>query len=152
MAIRFEPAENLAQILGDRVHLQQVMMNLVLNGFEAMVTDADDKRSLTVRTQNGDNETVRIAVFDSGTGIPADISEKLFEPFCTTKKRGLGMGLSITRTIVEAHEGRVWAENNAGAGATFHLEFPAYKERPARRSKPITAPVDEQPPSGQHAA
>jgi PAS domain S-box-containing protein len=126
VAIRFEPAGNPAYVSGDRVHLQQAILNLVLNGFDAMATVPDDKRQLTVRMENESNGMFMITVSDSGTGIPADVSERLFRPFFTTKERGLGMGLSIVRTIVEAHGGRVWAENRgADAGAAFHVVLPA---------------------------
>ncbi len=92
-------------------------MNLVLNGMEAMAGLPEEKRRVVVRTGPGDNESVKIAVADSGPGIPVDRLPKLFEPFFTTKKDGMGMGLSIARTIVEAHHGKIWAENNsAGRG------------------------------------
>jgi signal transduction histidine kinase len=120
--VQFDPGKDLPCIAGDRVHLQQVMMNLILNGFEAMAEVPEDSRSLTIRTSNGPG-AVQIDVRDSGTGIAADKLPRLFEPFQTTKKEGLGIGLSITRSIVTAHGGRVWAENNPDTGATFHVSL-----------------------------
>lgn len=125
VAMSFEPGQNLPKVHGDRVHLQQVVMNLVLNSFEAMASLSENDRRLRIQTGTNHNGSVIISVSDSGPGIPVDRLTKLFEPFYTTKKEGLGMGLSISRTIMEAHEGRLWAENNPDAGATFRIELPA---------------------------
>lgn len=123
--ISFEPEKRLPNVNGDRVHLQQVVMNLVLNSFEAMASVGENARRVCIRTGTNGNGTVMISVSDSGPGIPEDRLSKLFEPFYTTKEEGLGMGLSISRTIMEAHDGRVWAENNTDSGATFHIELSA---------------------------
>jgi two-component system sensor kinase FixL len=128
VVMKFEPVEGEPRVAGDRVHLQQVLLNLVLNGFDAMAAIPVDQRRMIVRTSNGDDRTVRIAVSDSGPGIAADSLPDLFKPFYTTKEDGLGMGLSITRTIVDAHHGRVWAENNPDAGATFYVTLPLLGE------------------------
>lgn len=135
VGMAFEPDGNLPKVPGDRVHLQQVVMNLVLNSFEAMGCVSEDARRLRIQTGTNHNGTVVISVCDSGPGIPEDRLTKLFEPFFTTKEEGLGMGLSISRTIVEAHQGRIWAENNPGSGATFHIELPAAQEVSSRISK-----------------
>lgn len=127
VGMAFEPDGDLPKVPGDRVHLQQVVMNLVLNSFEAMGGVSEDARRLRIQTGTNHNGTVIISVCDSGPGIPEDRLTKLFDPFFTTKKEGLGMGLSISRTIVEAHQGRLWAENNPGSGATFHIELPAHE-------------------------
>ena len=124
VAMKFERTANLPRVWCDPVHFQQVVLNLVLNGMEAMAGLAEEKRQIIVRTGPGDNGTVKIAVADSGPGIPVDSLPKLFEHFFTTKKDGMGMGLSIARTIVEAHHGQIWAENNSGAGATFYFTVP----------------------------
>jgi signal transduction histidine kinase len=124
VAIKFERTAGLPRVWCDPVHFQQVVLNLVLNGMEAMAGLLEEKRQVVVRTGPGDNGTVKIAVVDSGPGIPTDRLPKLFEPFFTTKKEGMGMGLSIARTIVEAHHGQIWAENNSGAGATFYFTVP----------------------------
>jgi PAS domain S-box-containing protein len=128
VAMKFERTEDLPPVWGDRVHLQQVLLNLVLNGMEALAGVPEEGRQLVVRIGPGDDGTVKIAVSDSGPGIPADKLPKLFEPFLTTKKEGMGMGLSIARTIVESHQGQIWAENNSGVGATFYVTLPVSKE------------------------
>jgi len=124
VAMKFERTADLPRVRCDPVHLQQVILNLVLNGMEAMAYLPEEKRRIVVRTAPGDNGTVEVAVADSGPGIPVDRLPKLFEPFFTTKKEGMGMGLSIARTIVEAHHGQIWAENNSGGGATFCFTVP----------------------------
>jgi signal transduction histidine kinase len=124
VAIKFERTTGLPRVWCDPVHLQQVVLNLVLNGMEAMAELPEETRQVVVRSEPGDNGTVKIAVSDSGPGIPDDRLPKLFEPFFTTKKEGMGMGLSIARTIVEAHQGQIWAENNRSAGATFYFTVP----------------------------
>lgn len=131
VAMKFERAADLPRVWCDPVHLQQVVLNLVLNGMEAMVGLPEEKRRIVVRTGSGDNGAVKIAVADSGPGIPVDRLPKLFEPFFTTKEGGMGMGLSIARTIVEAHHGEIWAENNSGTGATFYFTVPVAKEASA---------------------
>ena len=124
VAMKFERTAGLPRVWCDPVHFQQVVLNLVLNGMEAMAGLPEEKRQVVVRTGPGDNGTVKIAVADSGPGIPVDRLPKLFEPFFTTKKEGMGMGLSIARTIVETHHGQIWAENNWGIGATFYFTVP----------------------------
>ena len=124
VAIKFERTAGLLRVWCDPVHFQQVVLNLVVNGVEAMAGLTEENRQIVVRTDPGDNGTVKIAVADSGPGIPVDRLPKLFEPFFTTKKEGMGMGLSIARTIVEAHRGQIWAENNSGSGATFYFTVP----------------------------
>lgn len=113
-------------VLADRVHLQQVFINLILNAIQAMDGVADGPRELVVRSARLDGEEeVRLEVEDSGGGIaPADAA-RLFEPFFTTKEEGMGMGLAISRSIVEAHGGRIWATGHDGPGATFHVALPA---------------------------
>jgi signal transduction histidine kinase len=124
VSIKFERTADLPRVWCDPVHFQQVLLNLVLNGMEAMNGLPAEKRQVVVRTGPGNNGTVKVAIADSGHGIPVDRLPKLFEPFFTTKKEGLGMGLSIARTIVEAHHGQIWAENNSEIGATFYFTVP----------------------------
>jgi PAS domain S-box-containing protein len=115
----------LPKISGDRVHLQQVLLNLILNGMDAMADQPRDRWRLSVRTRLGAHGQVELAVIDSGHGIEPDRLPRLFEPFYTSKPNGMGMGLSIARTIIEAHRGRIWAENNASGGAVFRITLPA---------------------------
>ena len=124
VAMNFERTAGLPRVWCDPVHFQQVVLNLVLNGMEAMAGLPEEKRQVVVRTGPANNGTVQIAVADSGPGIPVDSLPKLFEHFFTTKKDGMGMGLSIARTIVEAHHGQIWAENNSEVGATFYFTVP----------------------------
>jgi signal transduction histidine kinase len=123
VALRIEPAADLPTVTGDRVQLQQVVMNLILNGIEAMSTIEDRERDLVIRTQRGEGDEVRVAVQDSGIGFDPRSAERMFDAFHTTKPGGLGMGLSISRSIVESHGGRLWAVPNDGPGATFQFTF-----------------------------
>jgi PAS domain S-box-containing protein len=121
--LELEPA--LPAVIGDRVQLQQVMINLVINAFQAMSSTTDRPRELLIRSQRYGDGRVLVAVVDSGIGIEAKNADKLFKTFFTTKPSGMGMGLSICRSIVEAHGGQVSAVNNAGLGATFQLILPS---------------------------
>ena len=109
---------------GDRVQLQQVLLNLLLNAFDAMADCPPREREIHVRAVRDGGQMVEITVSDHGTGLTVDELEKVFQPFYTTKHDGLGMGLSITRSIIEAHGGRLWAENNPDRGATFYFTLP----------------------------
>jgi signal transduction histidine kinase len=117
-------AANLGPVLGDRVQLQQVILNLMMNGIEAMSSVSDGSRQLLIKTQRDDSDQVLISVTDSGIGLDPKHVERLFEAFFTTKTEGMGMGLSISRSIIEAHGGRLWATPNAGPGATFQFTLP----------------------------
>jgi signal transduction histidine kinase/CheY-like chemotaxis protein len=112
---------NLPPVMGNRVQLQQVIMNLILNAIEAMSTVEDRKRELLIRSQRGGGDEVRVAVQDSGMGLDPLIAERIFDAFHTTKPAGLGMGLSISRSIVESHGGRLWATPNDDFGTTFQF-------------------------------
>ena len=114
----------LPRVSGDRVHLQQVLLNLILNGMDAIADQPSDRRRILLHTGCGADGQVELTVIDSGHGIEPDKLPRLFEPFYTTKPNGMGMGLSIAHTIIEAHCGRIWAENNASGGATFYLVLP----------------------------
>jgi len=129
LAIDLELAPDLSPVQGDRVQLQQVLLNLVLNGMEAMGTSGAGRRIVVHTLQTG--EAVRVAVRDQGPGIPADELPRIFDTFYTTKPNGMGMGLPISRSIVEAHGGRLWAENNPDRGATFAFTLPASPPEPA---------------------
>jgi PAS domain S-box-containing protein len=124
IGISAEMAPRLPAIRGDRIHLQQVLLNLILNAMEAMTKQPLERRRLTVRTCRTNDGEVELSVADSGPGIQPDALPRLFEPFFTTKESGIGMGLSISRKIVEAHHGRIWAENHPAGGAVFHVTLP----------------------------
>jgi len=119
-------ADGLPAVHGDRNQLQQVLLNFMMNGCDAMDGRETDRR-LLVRTQRTAHGNVEVCVADSGAGIPLADLNRIFEPFVTTKSNGLGMGLAICRSIVDAHGGRLWATNNADSGATLHIELPAQR-------------------------
>jgi len=121
VTVRLELAENLPEIAGDRVQLEQVLMNLMLNAIEAM---HDAKGDLTITSQSTDDGNLSISVSDTGVGIPADKIDQIFDTFFTTKPQGTGMGLAISRSIVESHGGRLWATSNPGRGSTFQFTLP----------------------------
>jgi signal transduction histidine kinase len=127
-SLRTELASNLPTILGDRVQLQQVMINLVMNGIEAMQSVTDRRRELVIRSWQDETRQVLVGVTDCGVGISAENANRLFNAFFTTKSSGMGMGLSICRSIVEAHGGRLSASGNEGPGATFQFVLPLYQE------------------------
>jgi signal transduction histidine kinase len=122
VSIRSQTAENLPRVIADRVQLQQVFMNLMLNGIEAM-KDMDLPRELTIKSQ-ADNGELLFSVSDTGVGLPTEQPDEIFNAFYTTKAEGTGMGLAISRSIIEVHGGRLWATANAGPGATFHFTLP----------------------------
>ncbi|MFL9904517.1 ATP-binding protein [Paraburkholderia fungorum] len=111
-------------VRGDRVQLQQVLLNLLLNAFDAMKDVPPVDRAVSVTLRPADNGMVSIAVRDRGHGLTADKLEKIFKPFFTSKPLGLGLGLSISRSIIDMHRGRLWAENNNDRGATFYVALP----------------------------
>jgi signal transduction histidine kinase len=112
---------DLPPVLGDHIQLQQVLLNLVINGCDAMHANAPEERRLVIETAREGTDSVRVSVVDRGPGVPGEMLARIFEPFYTTKDTGLGMGLAICRAIVGAHGGRLWATNNPGRGATFHF-------------------------------
>jgi signal transduction histidine kinase len=113
--------------MGDRVQLQQVLMNLLVNSIEAM-KDADGPRELIVRSRTTEDGQLRVSISDTGVGLPPQQASKIFDAFFTTKPQGTGMGLRISRSIVESHGGRLWAADNTSRGASFHLSLPTRAE------------------------
>jgi signal transduction histidine kinase len=113
--------------MGDRVQLQQVLMNLMLNGIDAM-KNVDGPRELAIKSQRGENAQVLVTVTDTGVGLPMQQADQIFQAFFTTKSHGTGMGLSISRSIVESHGGRLWATNNSPRGASFRFALPSKVE------------------------
>jgi signal transduction histidine kinase len=124
VSLRTELAPVLPMILGDRIQLQQVIINLVMNGIEAMQSITDRPRELVIRSRQDETHQVLVRVADCGVGISAENVDRLFNPFFTTKSSGMGMGLSICRSIMEAHGGRLWATANVPHGATFQFTLP----------------------------
>jgi C4-dicarboxylate-specific signal transduction histidine kinase len=124
VSVRTEFASALPEILGDRVQLQQVIINLVMNGIEAMRSVTDWPRELVIRSGQDETSQVFVSVTDCGVGISAENADRLFNPFFTTKSGGMGMGLSICRSIIDAHGGRLWATANVSRGATVQFVLP----------------------------
>jgi PAS domain S-box-containing protein len=122
-----ELAAELPEVMGDRVQLQQVLMNLLVNSIEAM-KDADGPRELIIRSQTTENGQLMVSISDTGVGLPPQQANKIFDAFFTTKPQGTGMGLRISRSIVESHGGRLWAADNSSRGASFHLSLPTKVE------------------------
>jgi signal transduction histidine kinase len=126
VSIRTDFADDVFPLSGDRVQLQQVVLNLVMNAIEAMSTVGERPRELLVRTRNIADQ-VQVTVEDSGPGLDPNGMEKIFDPFYTTKASGMGMGLSICRSIVQSHGGRLWATAKDGAGTIFQFALPKYR-------------------------
>ena len=127
VAIRTQFAEDLSPVAGDRVQLQQVVLNLVMNGIEAMSSVGERARQLVITTRDVDPDQVQVTVEDSGIGLDPDTMSRIFEPFYTTKSGGMGMGLSISRSILQNHGGRLWATAHDGPGTSFHFTLPKYQ-------------------------
>jgi signal transduction histidine kinase len=122
--LRAELADDIPPVTGDRVQLQQVILNLLLNAAEAMSGVDDRPRQLVIRTERDEPSRVRLTVKDSGVGLDPHGVDRLFDAFYTTKSNGMGIGLSVSRSIIEHHHGRLWAAPNDGPGATFSFSIP----------------------------
>jgi signal transduction histidine kinase len=144
VSLTTEFAASLGPVIGDRVQLQQVITNLVANGIEPMSRVTDRPRTLHVSTQNEGSRHVLIAILDSGTGVDPTKADRIFEPLFTTKSRGRGLGLSICRSIVEAHGGRLWATPNWPEGSAFRFVLPQRRTSTATKGQQ----VPRAPPSG----
>jgi PAS domain S-box-containing protein len=127
ISLKTELEANTPQVMADRVQLQQVLMNLMINGIDAM-KDVVGTRELTIKSQRAENDQILVSVNDTGVGLPAQQASQVFEAFFTTKPHGTGMGLAISRSIVESHGGRLWAANNSPRGASFYFVLPANAE------------------------
>jgi two-component system sensor kinase FixL len=126
--LKTDLAADLPPVLADRIQLQQVLLNLMLNGMEAMRAVTDRARELIIRSQKEETDAIRVAVQDAGVGVAPQDLERIFTAFLTTKPEGLGMGLAISRSIIEAHGGRLWATPNVGPGVTVHFTLPTSDE------------------------
>ena len=128
IAMDLHLAEGLPPVLGDSVQLQQVLVNLIRNGFDAMNSVSIGERTLVIETADDMASGVHVSVHDTGVGVDEQNMQSLFTPFHTTKAKGLGMGLSISRSIIEEHRGRIWAERNPDRGMSFHFTLPGARE------------------------
>jgi PAS domain S-box-containing protein len=148
VTLRAEFADELPPVTGDRVQLQQVILNLFLNAFDAMSGVDDRPRQLVIRTERDEGDRVRLSVQDAGVGLDPQSLDRLFEAFYTTKSGGMGIGLSVSRSIIESHQGRLWAASNDGPGATFSFSIPcdpeAVRDACSPDAIPTPAAVSEQ--------
>jgi signal transduction histidine kinase len=122
--LRDELASDLPPVIGDRIQLQQVILNLLTNAADAMLTVNDRPRELHIKTELDPDDLVRVTVCDSGVGFDSRDADKLFKAFFSTKAQGMGIGLSVSRSIIESHNGRIWALRNDGPGSTFAFAIP----------------------------
>ncbi len=136
VTLRYELADGLPLVVGDRIQLQQVILNLLRNAADAMSTIADRPRELLIKTEQDKDNRVRLSVKDSGVGLTSQAADQMFEAFYSTKVDGMGIGLSVSRSIIEAHQGRLWAAPNDGPGATFSFAIPCRPEGWAGASAP----------------
>jgi signal transduction histidine kinase len=128
VVLRYELADDLPLVVGDRIQLQQVILNLLRNGVDAMNTIDDRPRELLIRTERDEGNQIRLSVKDSGVGLTPQAADRIFEAFYTTKADGMGIGLSVSRSIIDAHQGRLWATPNDGPGSTFSFAIPCALE------------------------
>ncbi len=125
---RVKPSSRIPNVLADPIQIEQVLVNLLHNGFEAMEDTPRDKRKTTIEVSTDGNGMVGVAVSDTGKGLPAEVIHKVFDPFFTTKSEGLGIGLSISRSIIESHAGQIKASINSAGGATFLFTLPTEED------------------------
>ncbi len=141
VALRLDLGSSLPPVDGDRIQLQQVVMNLLMNGIQAMSPVTGRRRELRIRSREHGSDQILVAVEDSGTGIEPGNVDQVFNAFFTTKPDGMGMGLSICRSIIEQHGGRIWASRNSGAGSTF--EFALHMSKGGIVDEPACAEARE---------
>jgi len=124
VSIRTALSPNLPKVRGDRVQLEQVVLNLIMNAVEAMRGTTDRPKHVEITSREDGSGRISISIEDCGIGLTPEIAEKIFDPFFTTKPQGIGLGLSISRSIIEAHEGRLWALSRPSGGAIFQFSLP----------------------------
>jgi signal transduction histidine kinase len=139
VVLQSELADDLPNVTGDRIQLQQVILNLLRNASDAMVDVHDRPRQLLVKTERAGDDRVRVTVRDAGLGVDPQVMDKLFDAFYTTKSDGMGIGLSVSRSIIERHHGRLWAERNDGPGTTFGFLVPRHPESGTDAAPPMRA-------------
>jgi signal transduction histidine kinase len=127
VSLRMELSADLPAVFGDRIQLQQVVLNLIINGIEAMQPITDRRRELIIRSQQDETRQVQLTVMDCGIGLSAESAHRIFDAFVTTKSSGMGMGLSICRSIIQAHGGRIWASSNEPFGAAVRFTLPLHR-------------------------
>ena len=120
----FAGAKRLPPVLGDPIQLRQVVLNVIVNAAEAITRAADDRREIRIEMSQPDRGRIAITMRDTGVGVESSELERIFGHFVSTKPQGLGMGLAISRSIVQAHAGRIWATQNTDRGLTFHIDLP----------------------------
>jgi C4-dicarboxylate-specific signal transduction histidine kinase len=125
VTVGLELSPDLPHVLGDRIQLQQVVVNLLMNGIDAISSTTDRPREVLIRSESQSGGQIRVSVQDSGIGVTPEVMNRLFEPFFTTRPNGMGMGLAISRSIIEVHGGRLWAESNGSTGSVFHFTLPS---------------------------
>ena len=131
ISLSLQLSPRLPLVNGDRVQLEQVLMNLILNGCDAMSASPPGERRLIIQTESEGDDRVRVSVVDHGVGLAPELLERVFEPLYSTKVHGLGMGLAICKSIITAHGGRIWAANNPDRGAAFHFMLMVVGKEPA---------------------
>ncbi len=134
VSLTLEIAPDLPPVCGDRIQLQQVVLNLLLNGMDAMSHQPPETRRVIIRARRTEGQAVEVSVRDTGPGIPAESFSRVFEPFFSTKPQGMGMGLAVCRMVIEAHEGKIWAENRPDGGACFYFTVPVANEVSGKQS------------------
>jgi C4-dicarboxylate-specific signal transduction histidine kinase len=132
ISLHTQLSDNLPFVLGDRVQLQQVLLNLILNAIEAMSSATEGSRDMLISTAENGSGNIIVTVRDSGCGLETNTLARLFDAFYTTKRNGMGMGLAISRSIVEAHDGQIWAMPNTSHGAIFQFTLPTVRQRDPR--------------------
>jgi signal transduction histidine kinase len=135
ISLQIGVAPSLPRVNGDSIQLQQCLLNLLINAFDAIADAKSDQRGVTIKVAREKTGWVAVCVSDSGAGIDPAIAKRLFEPFVTTKRDGLGLGLLVTRTIVEGHGGRIWATPNPDRGTTFTFTLPVAERKRSSASK-----------------